>query len=111
MSQLLQGKTVPIPVSGGEPPDFFWNGIPMNADHTLAVDEEGPISLHHQGLPFTAQGRLAVSSLNPPVRFNSGAMPLDSGGRLSIASFGIVVAVLAANGYTATGSLRLGKIV
>jgi len=81
----------------------------MNFDDTLAFDEEQPVSFHHQGLPFTAQGRLATST-EAPVRFNNGAMPLDAAGRLCLSFGGVSVAALAANGYTAAGNLILGKI-
>lgn len=110
MSQLLQGKTEAIPISGGEPPDSFWNGIPMNVDGTLAIDDEGPISFHHQGLPFTAQSRIATDPLGAVVSFNNGAMPLTAAGRLSTSAVGPAVAALAANGYLAAGNLIFGKI-
>lgn len=109
MSQLLQGKTLLVPISGGEPPALFWNGIPMNPDFTMAIDDEGAITHHHQGLPFTAAGRLATDSVGAVARYNNGAMPLTAAGRLARFS-GPSVAQLAANGYAVSGKIILGKL-
>ena len=82
MSALLQG--VPLRVAGGAidetigtlAPDHFANGIPYEADGTLAVSTSQPADHYHQGLPFTALGRLAVAgSATAPAYFGSGAAP------------------------------------
>ena len=90
MSALLQ--LVPRRVGGAIDqtvgtlaPDHFANGLPYEADSTLAIDTVTAIDHYHQGLGFTAVGRLAATLTGPPARFNSGAAPMDAGGRLVFA--------------------------
>ncbi len=86
MSQLLQGAT-----RGGEsivafhatdPPEYFWNGLPydrVEGTPALAI-ELGPVAgidHYHQGLPFTAVGRLAIDSGKPVAYYGSGAAPFS----------------------------------
>ncbi len=92
MSQLLQVATraggVFTVLSGNTPPDFFDQGIPYVNDEgviKLAVEVAGPIHHYHQGLPFTAEGRLAATTDKPVVYFSSGA-PFDDEGFLCFGS-------------------------
>lgn len=80
MSQLLQvparnGLNVFV---GATPPPLFHGGLPYENATDIAVDLTGPVAYHHQGLPFTAEGRLAVTE-DPPTEQGPGAMPLASG--------------------------------
>lgn len=86
MSQLLQVATRAggnIPVTDGvlAPADFD-QGIPYEADGSLAVDDLGVIDHHWQGLPFTAIGRLAVALNGVVDTYGAGAMPLNTAGQL-----------------------------
>jgi hypothetical protein len=89
MSALLQvaarfpGVALPVLV-GTAAPTKIMGGIPYDSG-VLAIDTTNAIARHHQGLPFTANGRLAASDLDP-VDFNSGAEPLDTNGRLAMSN-------------------------
>ena len=85
MSALLQGLAIDgfIPASsGGSAPAYVKNGIPFDADGTVACDS-GLISHYHQGLPFTAQGRLAVDA-GPVAYYGSGGAPFSATGYLAL---------------------------
>ena len=83
MSVLLQGNGDPIYVTDGlGPPDHWSDGIPYEADGTIAVSTAGGIDHYSQGLPFTAGGRIAIGQVDP-VRFGSGSAPFDGAGRLA----------------------------
>ena len=87
MSALLQGHGSPIDILDGVAgPTLFHNGIPHEADGAISIDIGGAIAFYHQGLPFTAVGRLACSNLSTTARFGSGAAPFVAGGQLSIAN-------------------------
>lgn len=84
-------------------PDHFANGLPYEADGTLAVDTATAIDHHHQGLPFTAVGRLATASGNPTY-FGMGASPFTAANRLNV----VIAAVdhySSGVGYTVTNSV------
>ena len=83
MSQLLQTLYRPTatPIDGTLAPDSYFNGLPL-AGGVLAVDLSSAIDHYHQGLPFTANSRLAVSINQPISHFGSGAAPFDAAGRL-----------------------------
>ena len=85
MSALLQGLAINgfVPASsGGAAPAYVKNGIPFDADGTVACDS-GLITHYHQGLPFTAQGRLAVDG-GPVAYYGSGAAPFSATGYLAL---------------------------
>jgi len=85
MSALLQGLAIDgfVPASsGGSAPAYVKNGIPFDADGTVACDS-GLISHYHQGLPFTAQGRLAVDA-GPVAYYGSGGAPFSATGYLAL---------------------------
>jgi len=79
----------------------------MEADGSLAVDTVSAIDHYHQGLPFTAVGRLAVA-FAPPTYFGGGAAPFTAAGRLSLIDGGVYVASLAAVRYTVDGEVLIG---
>lgn len=86
MSQLLQSFT-----SGGSVnylddtlvPTGFHNGLPVD-NGALAVDTTGSIDHHSQGLPFTAEGRLAVDLDQYISHFGPGSAPISDNGRFVI---------------------------
>ena len=67
-------------VVGTAAPDHFSCGIPYDSAG-MAVDDSSPITNYSMGLPFTANGRLAVSS-GATTYYNSGAAPFDASGAL-----------------------------
>jgi hypothetical protein len=74
---------MPIQVIDGTlPPEYVDQGIPY--DGCLAVDLTSAVDYWHQGLPFTENGRIAVSQ-ELPVRFKDGAAPMTADGRLAMA--------------------------
>ena len=76
MSQLLQvaTRTGLLPaVVGTLAPLYFDQGIPYDAGG-IAVDTSSAVDHWHQGLPFTATGRIRASVSNPD-SFGSGAAP------------------------------------
>lgn len=80
MSALLQG--VPRRVAGAiritqsdTPPHHYHNGIPYEADGSIAAAGTAPVTHYHQGLGFTAEGRLATQQAAPDY-YNSGAAPI-----------------------------------
>jgi hypothetical protein len=77
-------------------PLFFHAGLPFDGSYLLAVDGTSAIDHHHQGLPFTAAGRLAVALDGTVDRIGGGAAPFDVAGRL-------VVGVSAAIDHTVYG--------
>ena len=98
---MLQGHTQGL-TDGSLVPARFWNGIPIEADGSIAVSTLNPIDHYHQGLPFTATGRLVVGA-GPVVRFGSGAAPFNAADRLVLIDAGVATSFLAAVGYTAVG--------
>ena len=80
MSQLLQvaTRTGVIPaVDGTAAPLYVDQGIPYDAGGLLALHVDGTVDHYHQGLPFTAAGRL-VGTATAPTHFGSGAAPMAS---------------------------------
>jgi hypothetical protein len=80
MSQLLQVATrsgAVATLDGGGAPSRVDQGIPYDG-LSVAADLSGVVDHHHQGLPFTAVGRLAVTS-SPPLYYGSGAAPMSNG--------------------------------
>jgi len=76
MSALLQVATrngVLPAVDGVAAPLYVAGGIPYDATG-VAVDLTGVIDHYHQGLPFTANGRLCVVQ-TAPAYYGSGAAP------------------------------------
>lgn len=77
MSALLQFvafRNTAIPVTdAGTAPDHYWNGLPFEANGTLAVDNGGLPTHYWQGLGFTANGRLAASLNGVLDHFGMGA--------------------------------------
>ena len=105
MSVLLQGvpamqggKTIRILV-GAEPPDHFHNGLPYDADGSLAVESAPAVTHHHQGLPFSVNKRLAVFVNGVVTSVQPGAMPFV-GPHLAL-STGVVDHVSSGVQYTA----------
>ena len=76
-------SAIPV-VDGTAAPEGFTDGLPMDGAY-LAIDTASAIANHHQGLPFTAAGRLAAS-LDAAITqemFHGGAAPIDAAGRLA----------------------------
>ena len=82
---LRQGLTAVDITNGVAAPDHFSNGVPYEADKSVAVAIDGVIDHYHQGLGFSAAGRLAATLTGPPTRFNSGAAPMNATGHLVFA--------------------------
>lgn len=90
MSALLQFtafRQADVPVTDGVgAPDHFWNGLPFEADDSLAVDDGGAVVDFWQGLGFTAQNRLAVAVSGTFDHFGMGAAPFNISDQLIITS-------------------------
>ena len=82
MSALLQ--TVPrtegrLEVTvAATPPDHWSNGLPFEADGSLACDAANP-NHYHQGLPYSVNNRIcyAGGATPAPAYFGSGAAPFQ----------------------------------
>ena len=113
MSQLLQiatrfGEAMPI-LSGVDAPDYFDQGIPYISDEggaKVAVEIGGTIDHYHQGLPYTATGRLVVATDKPVVRYGSGASPFEALEELAMGS-GAVDHYSAGIPYTVDGAISV----
>ncbi len=111
MSQLLQVATRgggSIPFSEGVvAPTYFDQGIPFTESEGVvgvSVTLAGVIDHYHQGLPFTAVGRLAVTNDKPVDHYGSGAAPFDVSGLLVLGS-GAVDHFSAGIPYTVDGQI------
>ena len=89
MSALLQ--IVPRSVEGrlevtiaATPPDHFANGLPFEADGSLAAEAANPHH-YHQGLGFSVNGRVcyAGGATPAPAYFGMGAAPFQLNNRLT----------------------------
>jgi hypothetical protein len=67
-------------------PTGFTGGIPVDNSQgpAVAVDVGGTIDHYHQGLPFTAAGRIVVVLDATVAYYGSGAAPFDANGRLIV---------------------------
>ena len=114
MSQLLQIATRGgqlIALSGATAPSFIDQGIPYVDDEgviKVAVEIAGVIDHHHQGLPFTAAGRLAVTNDKPVVYYGSGGAPFDATGLLVFGS-GPIDHFSAGIAYTVQGQISTSR--
>ena len=108
MSGNLQ--TVPKEADGSltiadatDTPNYYVNGLPFDTGSTLAVDYTGAIASYYQGLPLTAEGRIActkdavdrvssglpiaasekVSMTGDAPSYYAGGVPYSSGGTLA----------------------------
>lgn len=111
MSQLLQ---VPAreglnALNGSSAPALFHAGLPYVDADTLAVDLAGAIVYHHQGLPFTAEGRLAATQ-DPPTDYGPGAAPLAAG-RLCMLDAPVAEFIPGGVGVTAGGQVAASGVV
>lgn len=114
MSQLLQvatrGGGSIVAITGFDPPSFVDQGIPFDEIEggaiVLATTIAGVISYHYQGLPFTAEGRLAVTNDKPVDYYGSGAAPFDAIGLLALGS-GAVDYFSAGIPYTVDGQIAV----
>ena len=105
MSQLLQLATRSgdlATVDGVAAPEYVSQGLPFDATG-LAVDTASPIAAYHQGLPFTENGRLAVTQDAGSKDFGSGGAPFVNG-RLSMDT-APVARVQAGAPYTSASAL------
>ena len=85
MSQLLQVATRSGALAqtvGTLAPAHYANGLPFDADGSLAVDTASAIDHYQLGLPFTAAGRLCVAAAAVD-HFGSGGAPFTATGRLA----------------------------
>ena len=87
MSQLLQQNRYQsyVAADGVTPPAFVKNGIPYAASGAFAVTTTSAIDHYHQGLPFSAEGRLCIETISPPVRVGNGATPFTASGKVAVA--------------------------
>ena len=98
MSQLLQVATRKVASAvqlSEDAPHHTANGLWYDANGILVVNIAAPISHHHQGLPFTADGSLAVELNTAPSRWAPGGVPFSITGR-------VVLDLLGANHYSAS---------
>jgi hypothetical protein len=96
MSQLLEGPpaatytpgTIRATNAAGNAPLVFHNGLPYEALELLGlqIDSISAIDHHHQGLPFTAAGRLAVDTNGVVSYFGHGSAPFTAAGRLCVST-------------------------
>jgi len=63
-------------------PEYFDQGLPFDGG-TIAVDVSSPIAYYDTGLPFTANSRIAVTTL-PPVRWDADAVPYGANDRVAM---------------------------
>ena len=85
MSALLQ-KWSRNATFGSSAPDHYHNGLPFEADGTLAVQNGGTVARTVNGLPLTANGRLAVE-VNGAVNYvSTGSATFSVAGRLLVGS-------------------------
>ena len=86
MSQLLQVAARRQPsitgIDATTAPFYVSEGVPYDVGG-VAIDSVSPITNYHQGIPFTANGRIAAD-INAPTYFGSGGAPFTPTGRLSI---------------------------
>jgi hypothetical protein len=107
MSALLQGISAPIRYTVGVAvPDHVHNGIPYEADGSLAVENLGAIDHFHQGLPYTTTGRLTVAVNGAVLRIASGGGPFTAAGNLVIGA-GAVEHYSLGVPYTATNQIAM----
>ncbi len=113
MSQLLQvasrrgGFEI---LDGVAPPTFFDQGIPYFDDEgvqRLAVQIAGVIHHYHQGLPFTADGRLAAASDKPVDRIAPGGAPFEAVTNFLVFGSGGIDHYAAGIPYTAANQLAV----
>jgi len=77
-------------IDGFAAPNYMHNGIPYEIAAEggavgVAIQVGGTIDHYHQGLPFTAAGRIAAGAEKPLEYFGSGAAPFEV---VSLLSFG-----------------------
>jgi hypothetical protein len=105
MSALLNGFAVNgvIPITDGiAAPAYFHAGLPFEANGTLAVHINATITHYHQGLGFDANGRLSIGN-GVTDHFGSGHAPFTS-------INGLNTAALSPNNY-ASGVPYLNTVV
>lgn len=110
MSQLLQvatraGGAIPQ-TDGVAVPDHFDQGIPYAADGSLAVENLGAIDHYHQSLPFTAIGRLATALNGTVQTIQPGGIPINAAGFICLGN-GAVDHYSAGIPYTATNQIAV----
>ena len=87
---------------GAAAPNHFSNGLGFEADGTLSIQFDGVVDHWHQGIPFTAVGRVVLSQ-NPPNFFSSGATPVVSNQSIASTNAGAVDHYVHGVGYTVDG--------
>ena len=105
MSALLNAS----PKAGGRilltngltPPSHFVNGLPYEANGELAVSFGGVIDHYHQGLAFDVEGRLVVTGATPGY-FGSGSAGFVSD-RMVVHTTADATHYVHGVGYQATG--------
>ena len=114
MSALLQG--VPIADNGGvlvtngsTVPDHVHSGIPYEADGSVAVDYLNPANHFHQGLGYTSVGRLAANLVATVDYFGNGAAPFSGVAILAFDSTGPVSHYSSGVPYVANGRIFVGS--
>lgn len=90
MSSALQNWTNGFTDAASQP-HHFHNGLPFEADGTIAVDFSQPITHYSQGLPFTSTNRLNCSVFAVS-KFAPGASPRHSGNSIGVKGSGAAVA-------------------
>ena len=113
MSQLLQIATRSggfVLLDGVTAPDYFDQGIPFVDDEgvtKLAGQIGGVIDHYHQGLPFTAVGRLAITNDKAVGRIAPGGAPFEAVSELLVFGSSGVDHYSHGIPYTATNQLAV----
>ena len=103
----MQGGVFLQVTIGAGAPDRVHNGIPYEADGSVAISLAEPPHHYHQGLGFDAVGRLCYI-IAAPNYFGSGGAPFitNGAGRLTLTTGGGVDHYSCGVGYSTTARLR-----
>lgn len=106
MCTALQGLASPIKARGGAAkPAYVHNGLPFDPDGALAI-EDMPVDHFSQGLPMTANGRIAASTNGDVLHIANAATPFTATGVLAIAGLASAITHYA-NGVAFTGGNKV----
>lgn len=90
MSAILQNWTNGF-TDADTIPDHYHNGLPFEADGTLAITFTQAITHFSQGIPFSIEGRVNMSVFAQTF-FGDGAAPYSNSQHLAVKGSGITVA-------------------
>ena len=67
-------------------PSQFVNGLGVEGEQRLAVEDGAAIDHYHQGLPFSSTGRVCVSLGATVAKVGNGGAPFDANGMLCLST-------------------------